>query len=71
MGLASKKYEYKADKVAVDYLVKAGYNPLAMIVSLNLIATQPRFDCFSSHPLTSRRMAQIYEYVYTRYKEVA
>ena len=67
--LASKKYEYKADKRAVDYLVKAGYNPVASIVALNKIAPQTRFDCFSSHPLTTRRMAEIYEYIYTKYPQ--
>ena len=68
-SLSPKKYEYKADKVAVDYLVKAGYNPLALIVALNLIAPQERYDWASTHPLTSRRMAQVYEYIYTKYPE--
>lgn len=67
--LNSKKYEYKADKRAVDYVVKAGYNPVAMIVALNLIAPQERFDWASTHPLTSRRMAKLYEYIYTKYPQ--
>ena len=67
--LNSKKYEYKADKRAVDYLVNAGYNPLAMIVSLNKIAPQLRYDSGSSHPLVTKRMAEIYEYIYTKYPQ--
>ena len=67
--LNSKKYEYKADKRAVDYMVKAGYNPLASIITLNKIATQGRYDWHSSHPLTSRRMSEIYEYIYTKYPQ--
>ncbi len=68
-SLNSKNYEYKADKRAVDYLVKANYNPLALIVALNRIAPEYRYDAFSSHPLTSRRLATIYEYIYVKYPE--
>lgn len=67
--LASKKYEKKADKRAVDYMVKAGYNPVALIVVMSKTFSQPRYDWFFwvSHPLTSKRMAYIYEYIYTKY----
>lgn len=68
-GLSPKKYEYKADKRAVDYLVKAGYNPVASIVILNKIAPQHRYDWYASHPLTTRRMSTIYEYIYTKYPQ--
>lgn len=68
-NLNSKKYEYTADKRAVDYVVKAGYNPIAMIIALNKIAPEQRYDWCSSHPLTSRRLATIYEYIYTKYPE--
>lgn len=64
-----KKYEYKSDKIAVDYLVKSGYNPLALITILNKISAQYRFDWNSTHPLTSRRMAEIYEYIYVKYPQ--
>ena len=68
-NLSPKKYEYKADKRAADYLVKAGYNPVALIISLNAIAPQYRFDWNISHPLTTRRMAEIYEYIYAKYPQ--
>ena len=67
--LSSKKYEYKADKRAVDYMVKAGYNPVAAIVAFNKIMPQERYDWCSSHPLTTRRMAEIYEYIYAKYPQ--
>lgn len=68
-NLSPKKYEEKADKRAVDFLVKAGYNPLALIVAGNKLFTQPRFDWGSTHPLGSKRLASIYEYVYVKYPE--
>lgn len=64
-----KKFEYKADKRAVDYLVNAGYNPVVLIVVLNKVAPQTRYDWYSSHPLTTRRTATIYEYIYRKYPE--
>ena len=66
---APKKYEYKADKKAVDYMVNAGYNPVALIVVMNKTFPQNRYDWYSTHPLTSRRMMEIYEYIYKKYPE--
>ncbi len=66
---APKKYEYKADKKAVDYMVNANYNPVAFIVVMNKTFPQNRFDWYSTHPLTSRRMMEVYEYIYKKYPE--
>ena len=68
-SLKPKKYEYKADKRAVDFVVKAGYNPLAFITIMNKIDSQPRYELFSTHPLCSRRLAAVYEYIYTKYPQ--
>ncbi len=68
-SFAPKKYEYKADKRAVDYMVNAGYNPVALIVVMNKAFSQYSHDIWSSHPLTSRRMMEVYEYIYTKYPE--
>ena len=65
--LSPKKYEYKADKRAVDYMVNAGYNPVAMIVVMNKAFPQTRYDWCNTHPLTSRRMMEVYEYIYKKY----
>ena len=68
-NLSPKKYEYKADKRAVDYMVNAGYNPVALIVVMSKTFPQTRYDWCSNHPLTSRRMMEIYEYIYKKYPE--
>lgn len=68
--VAPNKYDLKADKRAVDYMVNAGYNPLAYIVILNKIGQQYRYDIFSNHTLISRRMMLIYEYIFTKYPSI-
>ncbi|MBQ2645408.1 M48 family metallopeptidase [bacterium] len=68
-SFAPKKYEYKADKRAVDYMVNAGYNPVALIVVMSKTFPQARYDWYSSHPLTSKRMMEVYEYIYKKYPE--
>ena len=65
--MAPKKYEMVADKRAVDFMVKAGYNPLGLITFINKSCPQKRFDRFSNHNLTSKRLAAIYEYIFTKY----
>ena len=64
---APKKYQIFFDKRAVDYMVKAGYNPIALITFMNKSYPQKRFDKFSRTNLTSKRLANIYEYIYTKY----
>ena len=68
--VAPNKYDLKADKLAVDYMVNADYNPLALITILNKIGKQYRYDIFSNHTLVSRRMMLIYEYIYTKYPSI-
>ncbi len=65
--LAPKIYEIYADKRAVDFMVKAGYDPIGLITYINKAFPQKRFDKFSHSNLTSRRLAVIYEYIYTKY----
>lgn len=68
-SLNPKKYEYKADKRAVDFMVKAGYHPVALIVVMNKAFPQARYDWYSTHPLSSRRMIEVYAYIYKKYPE--
>ena len=68
--VSPNKYDLKADKEAVDFMVNAGYNPLALITILNKIGKQYRYDIFSNHTLISRRMMLIYEYIYTKYPSI-
>lgn len=67
--MAPKKYEMLFDKRAVDFLVKAGYNPVALITFINKSDPQKRFDRISNHNLTSKRLANIYEYIYFQYPQ--
>lgn len=67
VALGSKKFETVADKRAVDYMVKAGYNPLALIVFINKSCPQKHGDRFARHNLTSKRLARIYEYITYKY----
>lgn len=64
---APKKFEIVADKIAVDYMVKAGYNPVALITFIQKTVPQKRYDIISTKNLTSKRLARIYEYIYTKY----
>lgn len=68
MASAPKSYEFKADKKGVDLMVNAGYNPVAMIITLNKICGEPNwFEKSSTHPGGSERLYAIYEYIYTKY----
>ena len=69
VALSSKKFETAADKRAVDFMVNTGYNPLALIVYINKTCPQKRFDKFSRHNLTSKRLARIYEYITYKYPQ--
>ena len=66
---APKKYELVFDKFAVDYMVKAGYNPLGLITFINKTCPQKRQDTIARNNLTSKRLAKIYEYITYKYPE--
>jgi len=71
INFSPQKYEKKADKKAVDYMVKAGYNPVALIIAMNKFSGNTNWWVWSrfteTHPLTSDRLAYIYEYIYNKY----
>lgn len=69
MKFNSKSYEFKADEKGIDYMVKAGYNPIAMITVMNKIGGESIFDwgTFTTHPKTSTRLMKDYEYIYKKY----
>ena len=68
--LSPKKYEMFADKRAVDLMIRAGYDPLALIVFINKTCPQKRSDFIARHNLASKRMARIYEYITYKYPDV-
>ncbi len=63
---APKKYQIIFDKIGVDYMVRAGYNPVAMITLINKSHPQKRGDGLTSN-VTSKRLAKIYEYICVKY----
>lgn len=69
MKFNSKQYEYKADLIGVDLMVKAGYNPIAAITSINKFFPETYFDwgIFTTHPKSSKRMLEVYKYIYKKY----
>lgn len=69
MKFNSQQYEYKADLIGVDLMVKAGYNPIAAITGMNKFFPETYFDwgILTSHPKSSKRMFEIYKYIYKKY----
>lgn len=59
----SRDAEYEADRVGLDYMAQAGYNPLAMaqVKDKFLAITNDKMsiEFLSSHPNTSKRKAEI------------
>jgi len=69
VAASSKKFEVFADKRAVDFMVNAGYNPVALITYVNKTCPQKRSDKISRSNLTSKRLAIIYEYITYKYPQ--
>lgn len=71
MNANSKKYEQKADLKGIDYMVKAGYDPVAAITMGNKIFGEPVWDWgfTSTHPKGSRRLFDMYKYIYVKYPQ--
>ena len=67
IAASPKKYEVIADKLAVDLMVNAGFNPLGLITYINKTVPQRRYDAISNKNLASKRLAFIYEYIYNKY----
>lgn len=68
ISFSPRKYEVKADKKAVDLMVKAGYNPVALINLINKTANEPCwFEYNIFHHKGSERTAYIYHYIYEKY----
>lgn len=68
MGFSPRKYEIKSDKRAVDYMVNAGYNPIALIVIMNKYKSQPNF--YEANPMEHTGlecMTAVYEHIYEKY----
>lgn len=71
MNFNPKKYELKADTDAIDFMVAAGYNPVAAITMGNKIFDEPIFDWGLSytHPKGSKRLLTMYKYILVKYPQ--
>lgn len=69
MTLNSKEYEHKADLIGIDLMAKAGYNPIAAITCANKWMGEDYWDfwIFTTHPKTSKRLMEMYKYIYIKY----
>ena len=70
MKKMSRNEESEADVTAVDLMVKAGYNPLAMVSVLYKISGN-YVDFFEDHPSGDKRTMYIYNYITYTYPEQA
>lgn len=62
----SKFQEARADINGIDFMVKAGYNPLAAISMMNKILNRS-WDILSEHPSGDKRMIAAYNYIERKY----
>lgn len=64
-----KHYEYKSDLMAIDMMVKSGYNPLAAITFANKFFPEDQWDFGLSHPKTTKRLLAMYKYIKVKYPQ--
>lgn len=67
----SRKDEFEADVTAIDLMVNAGYNPLAMVSLLNKMNDGSNFDLVASHPSSEKRIMNAYDYIAYTYPTLA
>ena len=68
ISFSPRKYEVKSDKKAVDLMVKAGYDPVALINIINKTAAEKSwFEYNIFHHNGSERVKYIYQYIYEKY----
>ena len=67
----SKTYEYKSDLKSIDYMVKAGYDPISAIIFANKFLGEPLTDWgfWNTHPKGSKRLIAMYKYIYKKYPQ--
>ncbi|MDD3594027.1 MAG: hypothetical protein PHX18_05305 [Candidatus Gastranaerophilales bacterium] len=65
----AKRTDRNMDKKAVDYMVKAGYNPVALITIINKSNGQKRTDWYLRTTQTSKKMISVYLYIKRNYPQ--
>jgi len=63
----SRNDEFEADISGVDLMIKAGYNPLAMVSLLNKISGDAYIDILQTHPSGEKRILNVYDYIAYNY----
>jgi len=70
----SKEDEKDADLGGLDYMLWAGYNPYAMVETMQMLQAQQRvrpIEFFSTHPSPQNRIAYLTEKIQTDYPDLA
>jgi len=66
----SRSDELEADRVGMDYIAQAGYDPAAMLGVMNVLARASRGGAtpvmLSTHPYPEQRIAEIKRYLAAR-----
>ena len=64
-----RRIESRCDLRSIDFIVKAGYNPVAGLTMLNKLIDQPVIDIILTHPKGTKRIATMYVYIKNTYPE--
>ena len=64
-----RRIESRCDLRSIDFMVKAGYNPVAGLIITNKLIDQPVTDYFRTHPMGTKRLATMYVYIKNTYPE--
>lgn len=70
----SKKDELEADLAGLDYMLRAGYNPYAMVETMQMLQSRQKtepIEFFSTHPSPLNRIAYLTQKIQTRYYNLA
>ena len=67
MSFNTRSFEYKADLRGIDLMANAGYNPIAALTQMNKWMPEATFDFPWTHPKSSKRMFEMYKYIYKKY----
>ena len=67
--VCAKLNEISYDKKAVNYLVNAGYNPVAIITAYDKVLPEWRGSFWQRHRLANKRMLTVYNEIKTKYPQ--
>ena len=68
----SRTHETEADLIGLDYMVKAGYNPIGMVQTMQILQKQSggkSSDWLSTHPSPANRLGVIQDKIHSKYRD--